>query len=1285
MKKRTWGSRILAWAVLGGLAVLPARASAPAPTPADLNRASAVADAGLLDAEARLKAYFPFRAFEAAPRAYRFWGADPTELVDPPADAALEDAVNPSFAVEADGNPADATPAPRTLAIGGASRGLSGTAGTGTYAANGDHYALRVSDLSGRIHINDGIEGGPSGSVSQNLRRILNVLGEIVNEPNLGNRILAGRPAGGYARMSDLVTPLGGEASYRRVRGFLTAHAWVDRNVANPVPLSALAASRYPVTYNRGTPPVYRHGSSVDATGAQTAPFGQYDTIPNAGAPAAQERADVSVYGLDTLNAQWIEIVGRAPVNVNAAPREVLIALLSHLKGFTITERKRNNARWQGELLVSLKIRSTYAPGSTLGSEYGYLQETHPIAGPAGGPGISPAVLADEILACRNRRFSSSFNYGSVPWSGPFRNWSQFNLFVDNLVTIGVLDDPRAIHVRYPEEGTDVSGFGPLVPDDTARRQAARAIADVIKANFNPNLHLNELNPDENLHLLVDKTDLIVNSTEFCFVPTGHFEVESLGRVVRPAAGEADAFAASNNQLMAQAKASAVFKIYDLVRETSQKQFYAGTLVGQVGLPETNNGHTLEIGPEPDNGVFPGNLGAAGLPDNEWDGYLALPTVGSVWHGSAPKAKNTLVTTTSLPSSPHLNSAMHAHFTLDADCCAHPFERREIAGRSLPDEQVANYPDAVGGGPLAYPGPYDPTKGNHRLAKSFRLNGGVVPSLAPFAPSDLRIDGAYAERHSAPAYALHQGANHLWNWNTENAGGMVSFWIKPSFSPELTGKVRKFWDLSRYHTGCAQLINTTPFQMVYMPVQYNPSISESMGPLYWHNNMGKFQPSSIYFGSQQWHFDEIYTAGAGHAFGKITSCLNHLGHAGEATKPSPLRAHRWMHATVSWNLNGTSDASGNRSKLFINGTDAYTPFSYSTMTGWAEFFNRMNGFDKHSGDAYNHMRIGGTSRISDAAAANTSYLGAYPGNYSADVTVDELYVWKSAADGDPFITWMRGRYYSLRGETAQEGRFTSQALGLTPSPGGPVPPVKILGASWTWYGEETDPATGVRMLHDYGGNILGTAGRDMQPRVRLSVVDGGLTFGPFVDDGFSAVLSAAGTTPTLQNPAQAKYSIGVDLTAGGAPPILLATPVLDDVTLYWSNGRANTRVDAPAPLAITNPGSATLPDAEYGVAYAAAFSASGPAPITWSIGGALPSGLAIDPSTGALSGTPAQGGTFSFLVTATHGSETAAAQYTLTVTGAPAGGGDSGGGGCGLLGAEAILLVLALRSRGRRR
>jgi hypothetical protein len=531
-----------------------------------------------------------------------------------------------------------------------------------------------------------------------------------------------------------------------------------------------------------------------------------------------------------------------------------------------------------------------------------------------------------------------------------------------------------------------------------------------------------------------------------------------------------------------------------------------------------------------------------------------------------------------MPPNRHLGSAFHVHYTLDMDACHHALNRQEIAARVLPDETVSNHPDHVNGAPLSYAGPYDPTKGppnTHRLAKSFRrpLSESGAPtacSLEPYAPSDLRIDGAYVERHAAPAYYTQMGRRQLWDFSEDLARGTVSFWFKPSFFPELTGKVRTLWDMSRYHHPCPSNVFVWPFAMWFFPGHYNASVSEAGGPKYFHNNMGQFHPCSLVWGSKQWHSDEIVTidgqAGVrAHQFGKITTSLNHVGHDDEAIKPSPLRAHRWIHVAFSWNLRGANDPSGQLSKLHVNGTTLYTQFGYTSMTSWPERYDRMNGFEKHAGGEFNQMRIGGTSRICNAAIS-AGVSGAYRGNHSSDVTIDELYVWRYATR--PISLWQRGRYYKPLDANAGEGRFESSPLTfaskarrtLPPPAGGGAgataaaapPRVRVLGMAWTWYGEAADPETGRAALYDYN-SPRGTATTDVQPRVLLGLRDGDVTFGPFEDDGYSPVRTADGATPFLRDLEQARYFAQFRLQGADLSTILLATPVLDDVTLYVSD------------------------------------------------------------------------------------------------------------------------------------
>jgi hypothetical protein len=69
----------------------------------------------------------------------------------------------------------------------------------------------------------------------------------------------------------------------------------------------------------------------------------------------------------------------------------------------------------------------------------------------------------------------------------------------------------------------------------------------------------------------------------------------------------------------------------------------------------------------------------------------------------------------------------------------------------------------------------------------------------------------------------------------------------------------------------------------------------------------------------------------------------------------------------------------------------------------------------------------------------------------------------------------------------------------------------------------------------------------------LGVEAEGAFFGPFRSPAFSAVLDASGHPLEIPEAAELRYT--VKLRRGGAgSPILLASPVVDDVTLYFDAG-----------------------------------------------------------------------------------------------------------------------------------
>jgi hypothetical protein len=730
---------------------------------------------------------------------------------------------------------ADAAGNPVLIAVDGVN--CSYTSETSSSAYGKDLYAVRMVDCNALINVNDGAKFGVNHSVSQNLKRMLRVLGTLKGVSSaVTDKIVDNRPNGGYRSKYEVLGKMGNDyTSFDAIKNFITASAWEDPTVCEPVPLSQGAMPLYGgITYFRGSPPLYRYGRDFTAggnyNGGQIVPGDMMVVGTSSGAVAASDER-TKVFGVNELNPMWVEITQRAPINVNAASREVLVVALAGLKGFFRLEKMQNNPSvalkmsnslghlgnvmmyswgatgttdgWTGQKLgyghaTGTAPSATYSPaipsnvtagnnyyswwysygstGNTSGAgrdDIGRLYETETIAAPAGPMTGTTAMtansavsIADEIIACRDKKVGpSGVDYNTKSFKGPFRTWDQFNLFVDNLVKVGVLKDNRSYFTQQSE-----------------RDMATQALADMLKANFNPNLHLNELNPDSNLAKHVDKTDMLIHSTEFCFYPPGRFELESLGRVLRP--DSTGTTAGGSYVTVAEAKISAVTKLWDCRRETSQKDFYAGDFKASdyAANPTTlssNSGYQLEIGNEPDQGDAPS--------ENEYSGYIGLSTVGG---DGQSKAKNTTMTTPQ--GSSDLGAWLYAHYQRDFDANYHkygPQWRKEANRNNLtgstggfpnPEDTATNHETKwMVTSAKTRLAPYDhayPQANMCRGCRSFKSPTSTAPSLTQQTPSDFRIDGAYSERNHAPGYIVMNGVEmeHSTITTTTTTGGTTA-------------------------------------------------------------------------------------------------------------------------------------------------------------------------------------------------------------------------------------------------------------------------------------------------------------------------------------------------------------------------------------------------------------------------------------------------------------------------------------------------------------------------------
>ncbi|RPH38585.1 MAG: hypothetical protein EHM91_13685, partial [Planctomycetota bacterium] len=229
--------------------------------------------------------------------AMTYWGNNIHETGSPDWMTPLDRAQSPSYAIEDEStqNPTDAIVKPLLVDIDGVTVGLSGAC-DGAYAVHGDVYRVRVTDANSLLYLNDGIEGGREGTTSQNLRRILNNLGDLLGMRNVGDKILDNRPSGGYVAKRELETVLG-PTHAAKIQPFVTTRAWVDKNVANPVPISQETLSTYPVKYNQKIG-IFRYGRSF-GTGGEAMQNWPLKFAPEHADPRGVEHA---IMALDELN-----------------------------------------------------------------------------------------------------------------------------------------------------------------------------------------------------------------------------------------------------------------------------------------------------------------------------------------------------------------------------------------------------------------------------------------------------------------------------------------------------------------------------------------------------------------------------------------------------------------------------------------------------------------------------------------------------------------------------------------------------------------------------------------------------------------------------------------------------------------------------------------------------------------------------------------------------------------------------------------------------------------------
>ncbi|MFC1524826.1 hypothetical protein ACFL5I_00390 [Planctomycetota bacterium] len=401
----------------------------------------------------------------------------------------------------------------------------------------------------------------------------------------------------------------------------------------------------------------------------------------------------MDIFARSQLNPGEISLTERVPININTASQPVLVATLANLDGVYLAEASDEAADSVIEGGVTKPAQSYYYPWQ----EKDESVESNKVQGPK--IGVLKSVRIDLALAIRLAHWIIEERE-----QDPFLSWQQFNQFCDHLVSQGF--------------------FGSLV--SAQESELAQARADLVKANANPNTLLNDFNPNKVINGLVDKSDLLIHTTEFCFQSSGLFELESLGlvsqNITRFEYEEGPAFRSREveklfSQTVAKHRIRTVIDLGVQVYETTQADFARG----KIGLAReqklTHRGATLQTYPEPDHGDYPAQCVS--------DGQILLAT-------NRAGASN--------------QASFQHHFSDD-------FRADQAAG----NPELVTETGAV----------------NRPHNQSIMAQGGQ-------GPGSLYPDGAYSELASCPSYQAED--NFIDGVDSGRFRGTISFWFKPNYA-----------------------------------------------------------------------------------------------------------------------------------------------------------------------------------------------------------------------------------------------------------------------------------------------------------------------------------------------------------------------------------------------------------------------------------------------------------------------------------------------------------------------
>lgn len=316
---------------------------------------------------------------------------------------------------------------------------------------------------------------------------------------------------------------LGPEEIYIDLKNFITCQAWVDDSVlylnpeSAPTPYAGSVATHlnsFPGSTGTASATARNPDPVLAGTVGGTGPY--YTFTPSA-IETYYSCRELSIGGALPPTGVGTPITGRAPIDVNSAPKEVLTAVFAGL-----TADRRDLFDGEGYF------------ASTDRSEISFLK----------AEALAKLIVDARHGVASNSKYTTFFS--------TFYTWDQFYGFLNTF-----------------DSG---SGSSPL--------QLTQEQSDIIKAMVNPNTDVNKFNPDTTLRKRVDKGDIARSkkpgalpsfTTELCFGSMGYYDITSVGKVL----GSAGFTPAPNSRVALAAKSefNAVVRVYEIFRDTTQRDF----------------------------------------------------------------------------------------------------------------------------------------------------------------------------------------------------------------------------------------------------------------------------------------------------------------------------------------------------------------------------------------------------------------------------------------------------------------------------------------------------------------------------------------------------------------------------------------------------------------------------------------------------------------------------------------------------------------------------------------